>query len=196
MRIRTLCAWVGVLVLAGVSGTIRAAEAPARQDEGAYIAKPAPEHKLLEQEAGTWDASIKSYMAGPDAEPTVSTGTETNTMIGGLWLNSHFEGDFGGSKFIGVGLQGYDPVKGKYVGTWVDSMSSALMVTEGTYDKASKTLTMYSEMTDPMTNKPLKAKMVSEFKGDTRVFTMSMDNPAAPGEMVKVMEITYKRRAK
>ena len=52
-------------------------------------------------------------------------------MTGGLWVLSKFEGDFGGMKFEGRGQFGYDPIKKKYVGTWIDSMSPTLSVLEG-----------------------------------------------------------------
>ena len=95
-------------------------------------AKPTDEHRILAQEEGTWDATIKSFAAGPDAEPMISKGTEVNTvMTGGLWVLSKFDGDFGGMKFEGRGQFGYDPVKKKYVGTWIDSLSPNLSVLEG-----------------------------------------------------------------
>ena len=84
---------------------------------------------------GTWDATIKTYMAGPGAEPSVSKGTEVNeVMPGGLWVLSKFDGDFGGMKFQGRGQFGFDPIKKKYVGTWIDSTSTILSMLEGEYD--------------------------------------------------------------
>ena len=82
------------------------------------------------------------FAGGPDAEPSVSKGTEVNEVLpGGLWLLSKFEGDFGGMKFSGRGQFGYDPVKKKYVGTWIDSTSTVLSVLEGEYDAKTKTMT-------------------------------------------------------
>ena len=59
----------------------------------------------------------------PDAEPTVSKATETNELIGGMWLVSRFEGQMMGMPFTGVGHWGYDPAEKKYVGTWIDNMT-------------------------------------------------------------------------
>jgi Protein of unknown function (DUF1579) len=87
--------------------------------------KPLPEHKILASDEGTWDATIRMYAGGPDAEPSVSKGSEVNEVLpGGLWVLSKFEGEFGGMKFHGRGQFGFDPVKKKYVGTWLDSMST------------------------------------------------------------------------
>ena len=76
--------------------------------------KPTAEHEILAADEGTWDATITSFLGGPDGEPTVSKGTEVNTLLaGGLWLVSEFEGDIGGVKFVGRGHFGYDPLRKK-----------------------------------------------------------------------------------
>ena len=40
--------------------------------------KPGPEHAILKQDAGTWDATVESTT--PDGKPITSKGTETNTL--------------------------------------------------------------------------------------------------------------------
>ena len=184
---------VGLVVSVGLVG----AASSARGQDGPPVPKPTAEHKLLAKEVGTWDATIKSWMGGPDSEPTVSQGVEVvKLMPGGLWLQSEFDGKFGAQEFHGCGQTGYDTKKGKYVGTWVDTMSTEIMIMEGEYDSASHTMTMYSKGTGP-SGKAYDAKMTSKYEGDdTRVFTMSMKSDETKGEYVKMMEITYKRRAK
>ena len=136
-------------------------------------------------------------MGGPDSEPTASEGVEVvKLMPGGLWAQSEFDGKFGDQVFHGCGVTGYDSRKAKYVGTWVDSMSTEIMMMEGDYDSASHTLTMFAKGTDPA-GKAYDAKMTSKHESnDTRVFTMLMKSEQTKGEYVKVMEITYKKRAK
>jgi hypothetical protein len=157
-------------------------------------AKPTAEHKILAQDEGTWDATIKSFTAGPDAEPMISRGTEVNTVLtGGLWLLSKFDGDFGGVKFEGRGQFGYDPVKKKYVGSWIDSLSPNLSVLEGTYDPRTKTMTYTGDGIGPDGVKYTQ-RMVTTTKDDgTRVFTLYMKVGEAKGE-AKFMEITYTKR--
>ena len=43
-----------------------------------------------------------------------------------------FAGDMMGSPFSGIGLNGYDNNTGKYVSTWMDTMSTAILYFEGT----------------------------------------------------------------
>jgi Protein of unknown function (DUF1579) len=157
--------------------------------------KALPEHKILAADEGAWDATIRTYMRGPDAEPSVSKGSEVNEVLpGGLWVLSKFEGDFGGMKFLGRGQFGYDPVKKKYVGTWLDSTSTILSVLEGDYDAKTKTMTFVGDGYDPGQKVKFTQKMVTTTKDDgTRVFTLYMKYAGQPAE-AKFMEITYTKR--
>ena len=157
--------------------------------------KPLPEHKILASDEGTWDATIRMYAGGPDAEPSVSKGSEVNEVLpGGLWVLSKFEGEFGGMKFHGRGQFGFDPVKKKYVGTWLDSMSTVLSVLEGDYDAKTKTMTYVGDGYDPEHKAKFSQKMVTTMKDDgTRVFTLYMKFEGQPAE-AKFMEITYTKR--
>ncbi len=170
----------------------------ARAQEGGGPAAPKPwdEHKVLAEEVGTWDAVVKSYMGGPDAEPMISKGTEVNTMMsGGMWALSQFKGDFGGMPFEGRGQFGYDPLKKKYIGTWIDSMSPGLSVLEGTYDAKTKTMTYVGDSVEPASKMKYSQRMVTTTKDDgTRVFTLYMKMPATADKEAKVMEITYTRK--
>jgi uncharacterized protein DUF1579 len=156
------------------------------------VPQPGPEHALLKGDAGTWDATVEVILP-PGAPPVpASKGTETNTLMGGLWLVSDFKGDMMGSPFTGHGIAGWDPSKKKYVSVWTDSMSTSLMTGESTYDAASKTMTGWMEGPD-MTGKVTKTKLVTEYKDpDTRVFTMY--GPGPDGKEVPGLRITYKRR--
>ena len=163
--------------------------------EAQDLPKPGPEHKILAQEEGPWDASVKAFMGGPDAPPAVSKGTEVNTlMTGGFWLVSKFNGDFGGLPFEGRGQFGYDSIKKKYVGTWVDSMSPTLSVLEGTYDAKTKTMTYVGDGVDVTSKKKFTQKMVTKTNDDgTRVFSLYMKMEGDDKE-TKFMEITYTKQ--
>ena len=165
--------------------------APAIAQEGPP--KPSPEHQVLAADAGTWDATIKSYEGG--SEPAVSKGTEVNEVLpGGFWVLSRFDGDFNGMKFQGRGQFGFDPARKKYVGTWIDSMSPTLSVLEGSYDAKTKTMTYTGEGVGPDAKTKFTQKMVTTMKEDgTRVFTLYMKFDGAPEEK-KFMEITYTKR--
>ena len=148
--------------------------------------KPGPEHERLKRLEGTWEATVRS-------EGGESKGTMTYKLeLGGLWLVSHFKGDFGGQSFEGKGFDGYDPAKKKYVGVWVDTMSLAPLIMEGNFDKEGKVLTQIGEGPG-MDGKMTKFKSVTEIKDpDTMVFTMS--SPGRDGKEQTMLTISYKRK--
>lgn len=152
---------------------------------------PGPEHKLLAQDAGTWDAVVE--MAEPGKPPMKSKGVEVNTVsCGGLCLVTSFKGDMGGMPFEGSGVTTWDPKKKKYVGSWTDSMSTGLSIGESTYDAAKKTYTGVMEGPD-MTGNIMKARSVTQITAaGTRVFTLY--GPGPDGKEAQMMKITYTKR--
>jgi hypothetical protein len=148
--------------------------------------KPGPEHRILKQLEGTWEATVSGM--GED-----SKGTMTWKMgIGGLWLIGDFQGELGGGKFLGKGLDSYDPAKKKYVSVWCDSMSATPLLMEGSYDKKKKTMTMVGEGPGP-DGKKAKYKAVTTRKGnDALQFTMSM--VGEDGKDQPLITISYKRK--
>ncbi len=189
-------AWVSVAAMVTAmlwSGMAKAAESPAQ--EAPPVPRPTAEHKVLAEDVGTWDADVKTYMAGPDAPPSEGKATETNRLLaGGLWLLSDFTMSSDQGSFAGHGQFGYDPSKKKYVGTWIDSLSMSLMVIEGSYDARTKTITYTGEGIDPQTKSKFTQKMVTVTRPDgTRHFTLFMKFAGADRE-VKFMEVTYKKK--
>ena len=150
--------------------------------------QPGPEHAMLKQDVGVWDATVEMFMK-PGEPPSVSKGTEIVTMVGGFWQVSDFKSEMMGMPFEGRGATGYDPVRKKYVGTWIDTMTPGYYTVEGTYDPATKTMTATMEGPDP-TGVVTKTKETTEWKDDgTRVFTMYGPDGTTP-----MMRISYKRR--
>src|SRR5215218_10008372 len=78
--------------------------------------KPGPEHALLKKMAGTWDATMNMKMMPGDHKATCKY-----EMLGEFWILGTFDGSMGPMKFTGKEYLGYDPLKKKYVGTWIDS---------------------------------------------------------------------------
>jgi len=164
----------------------------AMMDAMAKYATPGEAHKKLEAFAGTWDTSVKWWMK-PDAPASESKGTSENRMIlGGRYLEQRFEGTMMEQPFTGIGYTGYDNYKKKYVGSWIDSMGTALMSSLGTADASGK-LTFISEMDDFMTGKKCEIKqVVSVVDNDHHMFEMW--GPDSAGKVFKMMEIHYTRK--
>lgn len=152
------------------------------------VVKPGPEHALLNEWTGTWDATVKSM--GSESKGTLIATVGLN----GLWFHEHFKSEFEGTPFEGRGSTSYDPAKKKYVNVWIDSLVTSPMISEGTYDKATKTLTLIGNMPMP-DGKSMKATMTTVTKdANTRIFTLRGAGP--DGKDFEMIQITYKRRAK
>lgn len=157
----------------------------------AVIPSPAPA-EVLAMEAGIWDAAIEFPPAAPGQAPTRATGVQTNTFVtGNRWIKNDFAVD---ARYGGHGVWGYDPVKGKYVGIWVDSNQDYVRSDEGTYDAATRTMTWWSQLRQPAPHPPAKYRMTEQFRGDTRVLTMTAIG-AKSGKEVPLGTITFTRRA-
>jgi hypothetical protein len=170
--VRCLCAAVAIVILASQSNS-RA------QD----VAKPGPEHEILKKLVGDWDLTLKTG-------EIESKGTSTYKMdLGGLWLASTVESEIAGQKFTGRGFDTFDATKKKYVGLWLDSMSTSPMIMEGAYDSGTKTLTMIGDGPG-MDGKPTKFKAVTVLTdADTINFSMFMGDVKEPA-----FTILYKRK--
>src|SRR5438128_9707028 len=114
-------------------------------------------HKLLSSLDGNWNFAIKMWMnPDPNAPPQESKGTATRkSIMGGRYCvmdvsgKMQMPGEDGKLKdmqFKGMGIEGYDNVKQKFVASWIDNMGTGIQFSEGTYDPATKTFTYTSEM--------------------------------------------------
>lgn len=155
--------------------------------------KPGPEHKILAELAGTYDATVKAWF-GP-GEPSESTGVmKRQTILDGRYLQEEYAGKMLEKAFRGMSLIGFDTQKKKYVTAWIDTLSTGIMITEGTYDAASKTLTSTGEDFDAGTGKKMKGRDVLKIiDADTQLFEMYRQ-PLDGAKEFKVLEIVYKRR--
>jgi len=196
-----LCGLIGCcMVMSGAAlaaeKKVAAAPSPADAEKAMMdammkLGTPGPPHDALKSLAGSWKASVKMWM-GP-GDPQVSEGTSENTVImGGRYLREEFKGTFMGQPFEGMGLLAYDNQQQKYVGTWIDSLSTHVDVQHGSMDKTGKILTTHGTFTDPVTKKQSPTRQVMKIADDkTLVFEMygTMNN-----KEVKQMEITYTRK--
>lgn len=155
---------------------------------------PGEHHKLLLKRVGKWDVVVKTWMA-PGQPPMESKGTaEAKAILGDRFVQMNFSGSFMDKPFNGIGITGYDNVKKKVVGTWIDNMSTSIMRSEGTFDAASKTTTSTSVGMDPMTGKECKGRTVEKWESDNRVVEEFFRKEGS--KEIKAMEIVYTRTGK
>jgi hypothetical protein len=153
---------------------------------------PGAEHGKLAAMAGNYDLTVKSWHS-PDAPPATDTGTATRRMIlGNRVMVEEVTSQMMGQPYSGQGLHGYDNVTGKYWATWNDSLSTGLMVSEGTCD-ANLSCTYTGTYHDPVSKQRQTARMTSRWT-DARTEVFEMYGPGPGGKEGKMMEITYRKR--
>jgi hypothetical protein len=126
----------------------------------------------------------------PDAPPIESTATsDAEVEMGGRWLEEEFTGTMWGQPFQGENLLGYDNFREEYVSVWRDNLSTGTMITRGTYDPATKTLTMTGNVDDFMSGaRDIPVRQVVTHTDATHS-TMEMYMPGPDGNEFLTMRI-------
>jgi len=168
------------------------------------LSKMNENHKLLSSLDGNWSYAIKMWMnPDPNAKPQESKGMATRkSIMGGRYVmmdvNGRFQmpGEDGKMKevqFKGMGLEGYDNVKKKFVGSWIDNMGTGIEFFEGDYDPGTKTFTYTGEM-EPMPGMKSQVREVLKLTDNNHMTLEWYENQG--GQEKKTMEISYTRAKK
>ena len=142
--------------------------------------------------AGSWTTPEPDVDA-PDTPPMEWMGSsEQKMLLGGRYLQQEFSGEMMGSLYNGIGFTGYDNHTQKYVSTWMDSMSTGIMVFEGTAGADGRTITQTAQFDDPVRG-PVQWRSVTKMVDDkTMLFEMYITGKS--GKEEKMMEINYTRK--
>ncbi len=167
----------------------------ANQDSTVHAASQTQEHAWLQKLVGDWTTVGEASM-GPGVEPMRAEGTEHMRSIGGLWVLGEGSTTIGGTTVTSLLTIGYDPSKGIFVGSWVDSMQTHMWTYVGKLDEAHTTLTLEAEGPDfGDTSKTARYRDVIELQGkDKKVMTSWV--LGADGNWTSFMSAEYTRKAK
>lgn len=161
-------------------------------------------HKLLTSLDGNWIYTIKFWMnPDPNAKPQESKGTASRrSIMGGRYAvmdvsgKMEMPGENGKMKdvmFKGMGLEGYDNVKKKFVASWIDNMGTGIEFSEGSYDPDTKSLTYTSEI-EPVSGMKEQIREVIKIVDKDHMSLEWYENKG--GQERKTMEINYTRAGK
>ena len=161
-------------------------------------------HKLLAGTNGTWNYTVKFWMnPDPNAPPQEAKGTATRkSIMGGSYVTMDVsgkmqmpgaDGKMKDMQFKGMGLEGYDNVKKKFVSSWIDNMGTGIAPSEGTYDPGSKTFTFTSEV-EPVPGMKTPVREVLKLTDNNHMTFEWYENHG--GQEKKTMEINYTRAGK
>jgi hypothetical protein len=152
---------------------------------------PGPQHEQLKMLAGKFDADVTMQM-DPSAPPMTSKGTENNEMLfDGRYLKQDFAGEMMGQPFKGMGITGFDNQKQKFFMTWIDSMSTMIMMADGSADDSGKVITFKGECECPGTKEKMQMRQVVTIQDKDHHTYESYQTK--DGKEAKVMEIKYTR---
>jgi hypothetical protein len=198
-RNRIVQSWVAVAGLC-LAGVVWAADPPkpaapsaaekAMWDKMAQAGTPGEAHKKLEPLVGKFTVKSKSWM-DPAKPPEESTGSaERKWIMGGRYIEEHYQGTYGGQPFTGKGLQGYDNVTKKYFGTWMDSGSTSMTMARGGMN--GNAIKYQGMMSDPVSGKEVPYTMTTTLTGNDS-HKVEMWGPGPGGKDMKWMELVYTR---
>jgi hypothetical protein len=157
-------------------------------------AEPQQEHHWLQKLVGEWTSEADAIM-GPDKPPEKFRGTDSVRSIGGLWVVCEGRGEMpGGGVATTIMTLGYDPVKKRFVGTFLGSMMTHLWIYEGVLDAAGKVLTLDTEGPNfAAEGKMARYKDIIELKSDDHRMLTSQQL-GEDGKWNQFMTAHYRRK--
>ena len=164
------------------------------QQEPPMTAQPQAEHEWLQKLVGEWTCKGEMTME-PGKPPMKYEGTESVRSVGGLWIVAEGRGEMPGcGPSTGLMTLGYNPQKGRFVGTFIASMMTHMWVYDGALDAAKKVLTLNTEGPNMSAGGQMaKFKDVIEVKSnDHRVLTSHMQGE--DGSWHQFMTAHYRRK--
>jgi hypothetical protein len=156
--------------------------------------EPQKEHQWLYKLVGEWTYEAEASME-PGKPPEKSGGTESVRSLGGLWILAEGQGEMpGGAPGTMIMTLGYDPLRKRYVGTWIGSMMTHLWVYDGALDAAERVLTLDAEGPSMAGDgKMAKYRDVIEIKSDDhRLLTSHLLGD--DGKWSQFMTASYRRK--
>lgn len=157
-------------------------------------AEPQKEHLWLQRLAGEWAYDAEVIMA-PDQPPVKHSGSETVRTLGGIWILAEGHGDMPGcGPATTLMTLGYDPDKGRFVGTFIGSMMTQMWLYNGSLDASGNVLVLDTEGPSmDEEGKTAKYQDLIEFKSDDHR-TISSQILGEDGQWRRFMTASYRRK--
>ena len=156
------------------------------------LGTPGEPHKQFAALVGSWTTTTREWME-PGKPPMESTGTaEMKILLDGRFLYQEFNGQMMGQPFNGIGIDGYDNMRKKYVTAWMDSMGTGIFLMEGTASPDGRTITLRGSHPEPGGGTMTHRAIWKIIDADNQTFDMY---GAHHGQKeMKMMEIVYTRK--
>lgn len=159
------------------------------------LAEPGAPHRVLAGLAGSWTVSNRIWME-PGSPPVEGSGTcEQKMILGGHYLLQEytFADEVMGETVTALNLVGFDNHTGKYVSTWIDSMSTGIYYFEGTGSADGRIISQECRY-DDLVKGPCIWRSVATIKDDDTLEYETYLTPAGgKEEKMSMMTLTRKR---
>jgi hypothetical protein len=158
-------------------------------------ATPGEVQKMMASWNGNWTGEMTMWET-PEKPPTKATIKTTNKMImGGRYQVASHSGAMMGMPFEGQSTLGYDNGQKVFISTWLDNMGTGISTLKGSWDAASKSVTLTGKMVDPTSGNGREHDMREVFKViDDNNQLLEMYCPGPDGKEFKNMEIKFTRK--
>ncbi len=151
---------------------------------------PSDGHARLMPMVGTWHATTTFRMA-PEAPETVSEGSSVHRLVlGGRFLEQLYKGTSMGMPFEGMGFTGFDNVRRKYIGVWMDTFGTGLMHSISTGTPNDQRIDFTCEAIEPSGDKRIFEAIVRISGHEKHSYEMWTNGDKG---MYRVMLIEYER---
>lgn len=155
--------------------------------------EPQKEHEWLAELVGEWASEMDCSM-GLDRPRQRFKGKESVRSLGGLWTLGEGQGEMpGGSTGRTLMTLGFDPAKGRFVGSFIGSMMTHQWLYDGALDETGTALILDSEGPSMSGDGSLSAyrDIMTIVGPDHRILTSSV--PDGNGGWTEFMTAHYRR---
>ncbi len=194
---------LATIALAGLSGCASkqsstmdpAAQAMADMDTYMKSGMPGEMHKKMAEGVGHWTTTSTMWMA-PNSPPTVAQGTAVTRMsMDGRFSITEVNTPMGEMGTMnGMSIMGYDNVQQKFVGTWIDNMSSGMMQGVGTPSMGGNRIDWVYTYSCPITNCERTMRETHTHPDKDTLIIESFAKDPRTNEEMKCMRLEAKRK--
>ena len=166
---------------------------PNAMAEWMALGQPGEPHKFLAKFNGEWKTTMRMSM-DPSQPPTESFGRAWfEPVLGGRFIQHKLATPMMGMPYEGLGFLGFDNTTRMFTQSWMNSMSTDVLMSKGSINREGNQITMFGEMNEPGTGEVGKVvKFLYRFDNDDK-FTFEVWE-VMYGDPWKVFEIEYNRK--
>lgn len=155
-------------------------------------ATPGSPHKMMADEAGTWNCDMTFWEEEGGKPEKASSTANIKMILGGRYQEANYQGTMMGQPFEGKSTLAYNNASKEYTTTFIDNMGTGMMVATGKYDDKTKSMELKGEMVSPINEKKTPYREVYTIV-DATTRKMEMYD-SKKGKEYKSMEIIMKKK--